>query len=139
MKTYLTLAVATLALAACGQKAGTEADATPTATDTAVATPVATTGAATGSMVGTYELTSADGTRMTETIRPDGTFSMISEGKETTGRWRMDGERSCFDPEGADPEVCYTTSPVAADGSFTVTHPDGSAMTARKVAAAPAM
>lgn len=139
MKTYLTLAAATLALAACGNKTDADADTTPMATDTAMATPMATTAAATGNMAGTYEVTMADGSKMTETINADGTYTDVMDGKETRGTWRMDGEKACFDPEGDKPEVCHTTTAPGADGSFTATTPDGTTMTVRKVGAAPAM
>ena len=139
MKTYLILAAATLALTACGSKTDADADTTPMATDTAMATPVATTAAATGSMAGVYEVTMADGSKMTETINADGTYTDVMDGKETTGIWRMDGERACFDPAGDAPETCQTTSAPGADGSFTATRADGTTMTVRKVGAAPAM
>lgn len=137
MKFYLTLATATLSLAACGQKAETTAEATPMSSETVVATPVETTGAATGSMAGTYEVTMGDGSTMTQTINADNTYTDVMDGRETTGTWRMDGQRSCFDPEGSAAEECYTTSAVAADGSFTATSADGTTTKVRKVAAAP--
>ena len=127
---------AALALAACGQNAETTTDATPSPTDTIVAP---ATQAATGSMAGKYEVTMADGSVMTETINTDGTYVDIVAGKEVRGRWRMDGARSCFDPDGDDPERCYTSDAPGADGSFVVTGPDGAKATVRKVGAAPAM
>ena len=139
MKTVLALTAATLALTACSQRSETVVE--PTATTSAAGTtpsPVANQ-PATGSMAGTYEATRPDGTRMTLTVKPDGSFTEVANGKELAGTWRMDGAKSCFDPAGDAPDVCYTNSAVAADGSFTSTAPDGTSMTIRKIAAAPAM
>ena len=139
MKTSLFIAcTAALALSACESKTETTV-VTPEATETAMAPAPTTTQAATGDMAGTYEVRMADGTMMTETINADGTYSDMMDGEETKGTWRMDGAKSCFDPEGAKPEVCYTTGAPAADGSFTTTAPDGTTMTVRKVGAAPTM
>ena len=89
-------------------------------------------------MAGKYEMTMADGTVATETIHSDGTYTMVSGGKETKGTWRMDGANSCFDPAGDAAEACYTSTAPAADGSFGATHSDGSKITIRKIGAAPA-
>lgn len=132
------IGAAALAVASCGQKADTATDATPTATTAEAPMPTATQ-AATGDMAGTYEMRMADGTMATETINSDGTYTMVAGGKETTGTWRMNGAESCFDPAGAPAEVCYTSSAPGADGSFTVTGPDGKVhSTVRKIGAAPA-
>lgn len=138
MRTLVILST-TLALAACNQK--TETVVEPAATETAaMQTPSpASNQAATGAMAGKYEMKMADGTMATETINPDGTFTMVSGGKETRGKWRMDGAKSCFDPDGDAAEVCYTSTAPAADGSFVATGPDGSTMTVRKVGAASPM
>lgn len=140
MTKLLVLATA-LALAGCGERADTTAEATPAATATsamAEAPSPAANQPATGSMAGRYEVTMADGTVMTETINADGTYVDLMNGEETLGKWRMDGARSCFDPDGARPEECYTSSAPGADGSFTVTGADGTTATVRKVGAAPA-
>ena len=131
---------AALALASCGERADTTAEATRTATDTPTATAPSpgATQAATGDMAGKYEVTMADGSVMTETINADGTYVDLMNGEETRGRWRMDGAKSCFDPDGADPERCYTSGARGADGSFKMTGPDGATATVRKVGAAPA-
>lgn len=138
MKTLFVLGTA-LALTACGQRTDTATDATPSPANTMVAAPAPATQAATGNMAGKYEMTAADGTVTTQTVNPDGTFSQIAKGKETSGTWRMNGAQSCFDPAGDAVEACYTTTAPGADGSFKTTGPDGSTMTVRKVAAAPAM
>lgn len=117
MKTTLLAACAALALTACSKTEETAVE-TPAATDTAMATPAATTQAATGNMAGKYEVTMADGKKMTSTINADGTYVDVMDGKEMKGTWRMDGAKSCFDEEGDVAEVCYTTSAPKADGSF---------------------
>lgn len=136
MKKLLVLTTA-LALAACNQR--TETSVEPTATDTAMAPATTAAQAPTGDMAGKYEVTMADGKVMTETINADGTYVDLMDGKETRGRWRMEGTKSCFDPDGDAVEVCYTAAPPAADGSFVVTAPDGTKTTIRKVGAAPTM
>lgn len=134
-KPMLFAAAAVLALSGCNEAEKTTVE-TPVATDTAMAPAPAVTEPATGNMAGTYEVTLADGTKVTETIKSDGTYVDVANGKETKGTWRMDGANSCFDPEGTAPEVCYTTGAAAADGSFQVTAPDGKVYaTVRKVGA----
>ena len=41
------------------------------------------------------------------------------------GKWAVKDGKTCFDDDGAKPEVCYTDSAPAADGSFTATEADG--------------
>jgi hypothetical protein len=136
----LIVSMTALALAACSQRTETTTEAAPTAAATMAEAPSPTSNQApTGSMAGQYEITMADGTRMTETINADGTYVDVVDGKETRGRWRMDGARSCFDPDGAAPEECFTSSTPGADGSFKVTGPDGETATVRKIGAAPTM
>lgn len=136
MKKSVLIATAVLALSACNKTSETTVEA-PTATDTAMATTApAATQAATGTMAGTYEVTRADGTKVTETINADGTYVDVANGKETKGTWRMDGAKACFDEAGDVAEVCYTTSAPAADGSFQVSGPDGKVVsTVRKTGA----
>ena len=138
MQKLIALAAA-LALAACGDRAEEEASSDTAAADStaqASSPAPAASQAATGDMAGKYEITFADGTVMTETINADGTYVDLMNGEETRGQWRMDGQRSCFDPEGAAPEECYTSSAPGSDGSFTVTGADGEKATVRKVGAA---
>ena len=137
----LILLGAVMTLAACGERTETTTVETPAATATTLAeapSPAANQ-PATGDMAGRYEITMADGKVMTETINADGTYVDLMNGEETRGRWRMDGARSCFDPDGDEPEVCYTSTAPAADGSFKATGPDGSTVTIRKVGSAPSM
>lgn len=139
MKALFAVSAAALALTACSKKTETVVEPTATTTVAAQAPSPAANQPATGSMAGTYEMTSADGNRMTLNVKPDGNYTQVENGKETAGTWRMDGAKSCFDPAGDPAEVCYTTSAPVADGSFTSTAPDGTALTTRKIAAAPAM
>ena len=133
MKTTLLAACTALALTACSKTEETTVE-TPAATDTAMATPAATTQGATGNMAGKYEITTADGRKVTSTLAADGTYVDVSDGKETKGKWRMDGAKSCFDEDGDEPEVCYTTTAPAADGSFQVMDATGKVVeTVRKV------
>lgn len=139
MKILLVLGTA-LTLAACNQKTETTVQPTATATTMAEAPSPASNQAPTGNMAGKYEVTMADGKVMTETINPDGTYVDMMDGKETRGKWRMDGTRSCFDPDGDRAEECYTAGAPGADGSFVVTGADGKTKTTvRKVGAAPTM
>ena len=138
MKALLTLTVAALALASCSKKTDTTVVATPTGTAMAQAPSPMANQAPTGNMVGTYEMTRASGSKMTLTNNADGTYTMVENGKTDKGTWRMEGGKSCFDTTGPEPEVCYTSSPVAADGSFTTTAPDGATVTVRKISGAPA-
>ena len=139
MKSLLTLSVAALALASCSKKTDTTVVASPNDPTVAQTPSPMANQAPNGSMVGTYEMTRANGSKVTLTNNADGTYTMLENGKTYTGTWRMDGAKSCYDMTGAEPEVCYTSSPVAADGSFTTTAPDGSSVTVRKIGAAPAM
>lgn len=136
----LILLGAVMTLGACGERTETttaEAPAGTATTTMADAPSPAANQPATGEMPGRYEVTMADGKVMTETINADGTYVDLMDGEETRGRWRMDGARSCFDPDGPEPEECYTSTAPAADGSFTVTGADGSKATVRKIGAAP--
>lgn len=138
MRKTLVAMSAVLVLAACNQKTDDDVAAvtTPAATDTmAMGTPAATAQAGTGSMAGTYEMRAADGKLTTQTVNTDGTYRSVSDGRETTGTWRMQGTQACYDPAGAPAEQCWTTTAPTADGSFTASAPDGTTMTVRKTAA----
>ena len=121
MKKFLAL-VAIASLAACNN-----ANETETAEDgVAVDAPEATVASEDAAAAGTYEMTSADGVVTTQQVNPDGTYTEMVDGQQTeSGTWRTQGEAMCFDPEGADPEECYTGSEVSADGTFRSIGPDG--------------
>ena len=130
MNKFILAGAACVALAACGNPAE-EAD-EPVVAETPAATP---TTAANGNMAGTYEVTMADGMVVTQTIRADGTYSDVANGETTeSGTWRAQGEQLCYDPEGPQPEECFTGSQPGADGSFQMTDADGNRMgTVRRI------
>lgn len=109
------------ALAACGSNDAEEAPA-PVETQ-AGSTDTATT----SQMTGTYEMTMEDGTTVRQQVNADGTYvDRDLQGNELErGTWRQEGEQLCYDPEGADPEECWSGGTVGADGSFEVYDADG--------------
>lgn len=115
MKKWIALA-SVAALAACNQA---EAPAEEVAAEPEV---VAMAGGA-----GVYEVATEDGGVAQTIMLEDGTYSDKDPAGNTTetGTWKTEGDRTCFDPEGDDPEYCFTNGPMAEDGAFTVT-PDGS-------------
>lgn len=131
MKKLIIIAACT-ALAACGSKEEPAAEATEAA-------PAATTDTATASqMAGTYEVKLADGTVTRQTINADGTYADtdLNGTQLETGTWRQTGDQLCYDPEGEEPEACYTGGAPAPDGSFEVRDASGTvASTVRRVEA----
>ena len=116
----LVLIAAVAALSACNQKA----DEAPPATDTAMAEATPMPDAAV--TPGTYDVKMADGTVGKTVINADGTYvDTDKDGKEVRGAFARKDGKDCFDPEGTDPEVCWTVTAPGADGSFTATTPDG--------------
>ena len=116
----LVLIAAVAALSACNQKA----EEAPAATDTAMAE--ATPMAEAGVTPGTYDVKDADGTMGKTVINADGTYvDTDKDGKETRGTYvRRDG-KDCFDPEGDEAEMCWTSGPADSAGVFTSTSDDG--------------
>ncbi len=128
----IALLAAVSALAACSQ----EADDTTAADTTAEAPMPAETMAAT-TAPGTYDVTMADGTMGSTLINADGTYvDTDAEGNEIRGTFVNKDGKDCFDPEGDDPEECWSVSTAGADGSFTATGPDGTTVTVTPRAAA---
>ncbi|MGX7952638.1 hypothetical protein ACWPM1_08730 [Tsuneonella sp. HG249] len=118
MKKLIALA-AIATLAACGERAE---EAAPAET----AAPEATTAAASDDPTGTYTVKMADGTTGTTVINADGTYvDTDKDGKQIKGTFARKDGKDCFDPEGDDPEECWTVAPPAADGSVVATAPDG--------------
>ena len=123
MKKFAILAGVAL-LAACGAKKEEATDAA--ASDPAAATALATPAAVHSPAPGSYDVTAADGTKMTTTLIADGAYvDRDTKGKVTAkGKWAVRDGKTCFAPEkGA--EECYTDSVPAADGSFTATDSKG--------------
>jgi hypothetical protein len=126
MKKLVMLAALTM-LSACSQKAEESKDATAAPVETATPAPAANTGTAPG----TYDVKMADGTVASTIINADGTYEDIDAKGKTVkkGKYANKDGKDCFDPEGDETEACWALSPVAADGSFTATSPDGTAVT----------
>jgi len=121
-------------LAACSQ-AAEEADDTATAAATETPAVVETTPAAADGWAGTYEYT-FDGKQTTSVLKPDGSYEDSQGGKVSEkGLWAEHDGKVCFDPEGDDTlGTCYTTTEPDADGVFTATSDDGTALTIKKTA-----
>ena len=111
------------ALAAC---TGKEPAAEETAAAEAPAAAVAAAPAVTATP-GSYDVTGPDGTKLVATLMADGTYVDRDEAGKVLekGKWAVKDGKTCFDDEGDKPEVCYTDSAPAADGSFTATEADG--------------
>lgn len=124
MKNIVLLA-AVAALSACSQQAEETTETAAPAETAAAATPVST-----GALPGDYEVKTADGTIASTTINADGTYvDTDPKGKAIKGKIAFKDGKDCFDPDGDEPEVCWSSSPAAADGSFTSTAPDGTKVT----------
>ena len=126
--------LATLAtLSACSQKAEESKEPAAAPTETAAPAPAANPGTAPGS----YDVKMADGTTASTAstastvINADGTYVDTDAAGKTVkkGKFAHKDGKDCFDPDGDEAEACWALSPVAADGSFTATAPDGTAVT----------
>ncbi|RYD44940.1 MAG: hypothetical protein EOP63_03620 [Sphingomonadales bacterium] len=123
----LVLLAALATLSACSQKAEESKDAAAVPAEAAAPAPAATAGTAPGS----YEVKMADGTTASTVINADGTYTDVDPTGKTVkkGKFAHKDGKDCFDPDGDEAEACWALSPVAADGSFTATAPDGTAVT----------
>lgn len=123
----LILLAALAALSACSQKAEESKDSAAAPAETAA--PVAD--ANPGTAPGSYDVKMADGTAASTVINADGTY-VDTDAKGNTvkkGKFAHKDGKDCFDPDGDEAEACWGLSPVAADGSFTATAPDGMTVT----------
>ena len=88
---------------------------------------------------GKYAIEGSDGTVYSQTVvNPDGTYAdLVTEGNEVgRGTWRDERGLACFDPEGSEPEECYTGGAPGEDGAFEMRGDDGTVQsTVRKVEA----
>lgn len=122
----LVLIGAIAALSACSQKAEESKETAPAPAETAA--PATTTDS--GTPPGTYDVKMADGTVATSTINADGTYvDTDAKGKAVKGLFARHDGKDCFDPEGDEPGMCWSTSKPEADGSFTATADDGTVVT----------
>ncbi len=130
MKRLVFVAALAGALAACGNPA--EESDEPVVAETTQAA------AAAESSAGTYDVTMADGTKMTSVLNPDGTYQDTDAAGAVTesGTWADRDGKTCFTPaNGEHPELCFTLSEPQADGTRIATPSDGSEpLTVRKMA-----
>ena len=133
MNKLVLVAALSAALGACSQ-AAEEADDTAATTAATDAPVVEETVAAEGS-AGTYEY-ELDGKATTSVLKADGTYEDTQDGKVVEkGLWSDRDGKVCFDPEGDDTlGTCYTTTEPDADGVYTATSDDGTALTIKKTA-----
>ena len=124
MKNLMVIA-AVAALSACSQQAEktAEAEVAPVEAEAPAATDSA-------SLVGDYDVKTADGKMAKTTINADGTYVDTGpDGKESKGKIAMKDGKECFDPDGDEGELCWTSAKPGADGSFTSTSDKGETVT----------
>ena len=81
-------------------------------------------------IAGTYDAKYPDGTAHVVEIAPDGAYTDTdANGVATKGMWAWKDDKSCFDPDGDAPAVCWTDDKPDANGVFTATAPDGTVVT----------
>ena len=124
MKKLMTVA-ALSALAACSQQAEKAAEAEAAPVEAAAPTAIDS-----ASLVGDFDVKMADGKMAKTTINADGTyFDTGPDGKETKGKFAMKDGKECFDADGDEAEICWTSTKPGADGSFTSTSDKGETVT----------
>ncbi|WP_428629805.1 hypothetical protein [Sphingopyxis sp.] len=123
----LLLLTALAALSACSQKAEESKETVAAPAEAAAPAPTSDS----GTPPGTYEVKMADGTVASSVINADGTYVDVDPTGKTVkkGKFAHKDGKDCFDPDGDEAEECWSLSPVAADGSFTATNPEGTAVT----------
>ena len=108
---------------------------TPSAVDAPAASAAET--ASAESIAGRYRVVRSDGSNYISIINADGTYSEVENGvTRETGRWKAQGERTCYDPDGPAGWLCYSfsapTEP-AEPGSFLAKSEKGEVFTVRKM------
>lgn len=130
------IAATCVALAGCGSS---EVEAPEAEAENAEAEEFTLDSTAMGNIAGTYEVKLADGSVSMQTINSDGTYvETTPDGTRIGGgTWRTgDNGTMCFDPEGNDPEECYTGGAPGEDGAFEMRGEDGTVQSSvRKVEA----
>ena len=124
MKNLMMIA-ALASLAACSQQ--TEK---ATETETAPIEAAVTAETDSTSFVGEYDVKMADGKMGKTRINEDGTFVDTGpDGMEMKGKFALKDGKECFDADGVEPELCWTSAKPGADGSFTSTNDKGETVT----------
>ncbi len=118
--------IATLAsLAACSQQSEKAAE-----TEAAPAEAAATAEADSPSFVGDYVVKMADGKMGKTRINEDGTFVDTGpDGTEVKGKFAVKDGKECFDADGDEAEICWTSTKPGADGGFSSTSDKGETVT----------
>lgn len=113
------------ALAGCSQQSEKAAE-----TEAVPAEAAVTAETDSASFVGDYDVKLADGKMGKTRINEDGTFvDTDPEGKEVKGKFSIKDGKECFDADGDEAEVCWTSTKPGADGSFTSTSDKGETVT----------
>lgn len=125
MMKKLVMIAAIVALAGCSQQAEKQAEA-----ESAPVEAAAPAEADSASLAGDYDVKMADGKMGKTTINADGTFVDTGpDGKEVKGKFAMKDGKECFDADGDEAEVCWTSAKPGADRSFTSTSDKGETVT----------
>jgi len=130
---FTAMFAASFAVAACSEAE----EVAPVAEETTAAPEAVVVMAADGqSPAGNFEITSADGEVMMQTVNADGTFTNTdSEGTVTTGTWTLDrSENWCSKLDSEETTNCFTET-VGPDGvwsSVNVNDPEDSSTIVRK-------
>lgn len=85
--------------------------------------------------MGTFEVTNADGSKMTSVVSSDRSYTDAIRGEVVEwGTWEIKDGKTCFTPqtEGKKP-YCYTSGAPAEDGSYTATPDEGDPVKIRKL------
>ena len=126
MKKFVIVAGIAL-LAACGSNKDASGDAA--ASDAAAASAAATPAAVHTPAPGSYDVTTPDGKKLTNTLMADGVYVRRDAGGKVLdkGKWAVTDGKTCFTPEiGA--VDCYTDTMPGANGSFTATDSMGAVL-----------
>ena len=124
MKNLMIIA-ALASLAACSQQTEKAAE-----TETAPVEAAVTAETDSPTFVGDYDVKMADGKMGKTRINEDGTFVDTGpDGKEMKGKFALKDGKECFDADGDEPELCWTSAKPGADGSFTSTNDKGETVT----------